>query len=202
MEGYYPIDLESWDCDFCALSGHKMYGPTGIGVLYGKSELLEHMPPFLFGGDMIMEVAKDHATWNELPYKFEAGTPNIAGVIGLGAALSYIESVGWDAITSHEAALTAHALNVLGSIPGLHLYGPSEPNERGGVFSFTVDGLHPHDLATIFDAEGIAIRSGHHCAQVLMDRFHVPAMARVSLALYNTEEEIDRVPQAIEKARE
>ncbi|MFH1171935.1 MAG: cysteine desulfurase [bacterium] len=199
---HLPIDVESWNCDFCALSAHKMYGPTGVGVLYGKSEILETMPPFLFGGDMILDVKKEDSTWNELPYKFEAGTPNIMGVIGFGAALVYLAQIGWEAIEAHESDLTAHALAVLCGIKDMHLYGPRERENRGGVFSFTVDNIHPHDLATIFDEQGIAIRSGHHCAQLLMERYNVPAMARASIGLYTTKEDIDRIPKAIGRARE
>jgi cysteine desulfurase/selenocysteine lyase len=198
---HMPIDVESWNCDFLAISAHKMYGPTGVGVLYGKSELLSAMPPYQYGGDMILSVKKDSATWNELPYMFEAGTPNIAGVVGFGAAIAFLTSIGWEPIRAQEAACTAHALDVFRSIPGVRVYGPPNADDRGGVFSFTVDGIHPHDLATIFDAEGIAIRSGHHCAQVLMDRFNVHAMARASFAIYTTPEEIDRIPAAIERAR-
>lgn len=198
-----PIDVESWDCDFLVLSGHKLYGPTGVGVLYGKEEHLTSMPPFLYGGDMILEVKREDSTWNELPYRFEAGTPNIAGVIGFGPALSFVTTVGWEWIRKHEADLTNHGLAQLQSVPGVTVYGPAGAEEmRGGVLSFSVEGVHPHDLATIFDEQGIAIRSGHHCAQILMERFKVPAMARASIALYNTKEELDRIPAAIEKARE
>lgn len=196
-----PIDVQSWDCDFLALSAHKMYGPTGVGVLYGKQELLDAMPPFLYGGDMILDVQRNDSTWNELPYKFEAGTPNIAGVIGFGAALSYLAALGWDALTEHERTLTAHGLSVIQQLPGVRLFGPADANDRCGVFSFAVDRIHPHDLATIFDEQGIAIRSGHHCAQVLMERYGVPAMARASIGLYTTAAEIDRIPLAIERAR-
>ncbi|MBI3956974.1 MAG: cysteine desulfurase [Candidatus Kerfeldbacteria bacterium] len=199
---HLPIDVQSWDCDFLALSGHKMYGPTGIGALYGKQELLEQMPPFLFGGDMILEVKKDVTTWNELPYKFEAGTPNIAGVIGWAPALDLLTSLGWEAIMKHEQELTRHGLEILQRVPGLTLYGPTTAEGRGGVFSFTIDGIHPHDLATIFDEQGIAIRAGHHCAQPLMDRYGVPAMARASCAIYTTKDELDRIPKAIERARQ
>lgn len=196
-----PIDVESWDCDFLTVSAHKLYGPTGVGFLYGKEEHLNAMPPFHFGGDMIMEVKKGDSTWNELPYKFEAGTPNFAGVIAFGPALEYVSAVGWEWIEEHEHELTDHALKVMTAIPGVTVHGPKEAKDRGAAVSFTVDTIHPHDLATIFDNEGIAIRSGHHCAQLLMERYKVPAMARASFALYNTKEEIDRIPEAIEKAR-
>lgn len=196
-----PIDVESWDADFVAFSGHKMYGPTGVGVLFGKKELLEAMAPYQFGGDMILEVQRDKSEWNELPYKFEAGTPNMAGVAGLGAAMTFLQSVGWEAIQQHEAMLTEKLLATLQNISNVTIFGPKDTNERECVVSFNVGSIHAHDLATVFDSEQIAIRSGHHCAQPLMDRFSVPAMARVSLALYNTEEEIARLPKAIEKAK-
>lgn len=201
MVAHHPIDVESWDADFVAFSSHKMYGPTGIGVLYGKKELLDAMPPFLFGGDMIIEVQKDQSEWNELPYKFEGGTPNIAGVIGLGAAMAYLESLGWDWIEAQEARLTEKLLTTLQSTPDVRIIGPTDLADRGSVVSFTVGNIHPHDLATVLDSEGIAVRSGHHCAQVLMERFSVPATVRASLAFYNTEEEIERLPKAIAKAK-
>lgn len=201
LVAHAPIDVESWNADFVALSAHKMYGPTGVGVLYGKKEILETMLPYQFGGEMILEVHKDRSVWNELPYKFEAGTPNIAGVVGFGAAINYIQKLGWDWIQEREKSLTEKLLATLKSIPDITLFGPHNMLERGSVVSFYVGTMHAHDLATILDTEGIAIRSGHHCAQVLMERFNVPAMARVSLALYNTEEEIERLPKAVEKAR-
>ncbi len=196
-----PIDVESWNADFVAFSAHKMYGPTGVGVLYAKRELLEAMPPFLFGGDMILDVRKNHTEWNELPEKFEGGTPNIAGVIGLGAAIAYLKSLDWDWIQEREKLLTEKLLCVLQAVPGITLFGPGDLQERGSVVSFNVGTIHAHDLATVLDSENIAVRSGHHCAQVLMERFHVPAMIRASIAFYNTEEEVDRLPKAIEKAR-
>ncbi len=195
------LDVESWNADFVALSAHKMYGPTGVGVLYGKKELLATMPPYQFGGEMILAVHKDRSEWNELPYKFEAGTPNIAGIIGFGAAIDYIQKLGWDWIQEREKVLTERLLATLQSIPDVTLYGPKDGEERGSVASFNVGTMHPHDLATILDSENIAVRSGHHCAQPLMERFHVPAMVRASLAFYNTEEEIKRLPKAIKKAR-
>lgn len=198
---HQPIDVQSWNCDFLALSSHKVYGPTGVGVLYGKEDHLRSMPPFLFGGDMILEVHKDSSTWNELPWKFEAGTSNIVGVVGFGEALKYLQALGWDWVAERETELTKHLLNALQNVSGVTVYGPSEVVERGGVASFAVSGIHPHDLATIFDQEGIAVRSGHHCAQILMERLGVPALARASLALYNTEEEVNRLPLAIAKAR-
>lgn len=198
---HMPIDVQSWNCDFLALAAHKMYGPTGVGVLYGKEEHLAAMPPFLFGGDMILQVSKEDSTWNELPYKFEAGTPNIAGVIGFGTAIDYIMNVGWDMIAKHELELTEHGLKVLAGIKGVCVIGPKTAENRGGVFSFSIDGIHPHDIATIFDSEGIAIRSGHHCAQVLMNRFGVPATARASVGMYTTTDELDRLPAAIAACR-
>lgn len=201
LAAHAPIDVESWNADFVALSAHKMYGPTGVGVLYGKKELLEKMPPYQFGGEMILEVHKDRSEWNELPRKFEAGTPNIAGIIGFGAAIDYIQQLGWDWIQEREKVLTEKLLTTLQSIPDVCIYGPKDLENRGSVVSFNVGTMHAHDLATILDAEGIAIRSGHHCAQPLMERFNVPAMARISLSFSNTEEEIARLPKAIEKAR-
>ncbi len=199
---HMPLDVQSWDCDFLAFSSHKMYGPTGVGVLYGKELLLEKMPPFMFGGDMIMEVHKAQSTWNDLPWKFEAGTQNIAAVVAFAAALDYITSIGWDWIQQHERELTEHLLAILGKIPGVTIYGPRKATERLGVVSFSVQGIHPHDLATIFDQEGLAIRSGHHCAQVLMERLGVSALARASIALYTSKKEIDRIPAAIARAGE
>lgn len=198
---HMPIDVQSWNCDFLALAGHKMYGPTGVGVLYGKEEHLSFMPPFQFGGDMILQVSKEDSTWNELPYKFEAGTPNIAGVIGFGAAVAYITNLGWEWIAQHELALTEHGLKVLSSVEGVRIIGPKISEDRGAVFSFAIEGVHPHDIATIFDGEGVAIRSGHHCAQVLMNRFGVPATARASVGMYTTKEELDRLPAAIAACR-
>ncbi len=201
MVAHGPIDVESWDADYVAFSAHKMYGPTGVGMLYAKQELLEAMPPFIFGGDMILEVKKDRSEWNELPAKFEGGTPNIAGVIGLGAAITYLESLGWDWIQERELRLTGKLLDTLRSVPDVTVFGPNDTAERGSVVSFNLGSIHAHDLATVLDSENIAVRSGHHCAQPLMQRFGVPAMVRVSLSFYNTEEEIERLPKAIEKAK-
>ncbi len=198
---HQPIDVESWDADFVVFSSHKMYGPTGVGVLYGKQELLDAMPPYQFGGDMIAEVHKSSSTWNELPYKFEAGTPNMGGVIGFDAAIAYLASVGWETIQRQEQTLTNKLLATLQGIPDVTIFGLKDMKDRGSIVSCNVGGIHAHDLATIFDSEQIAIRSGHHCAQPLMGRFGVPAMARVSLVFANTEEEIARIPKAIEKAK-
>ncbi len=194
---HLPIDVEELGADFLACSAHKMLGPTGVGVLWGRRELLEEMPPFLGGGDMIASVSLEESTWNELPYKFEAGTPNIAGVIGFGAALDYLEAVGMDAIRSHERDLTAYALDRLIDVPGVTLYGPLDPDLRGGVVSFGLDGVHPHDIGQVLDGEGVAIRAGHHCAQPVMRRLNVAATARASFYLYNTREEVDVLEAAV-----
>lgn len=197
---HLPVDVQALDCDFLAFSGHKMCGPTGIGVLYGKRELLEAMPPFLGGGDMIKEVYLESATWNELPWKFEAGTPSIAQAIGLGYAVDYLASIGMEAIHQHEQQLARYALESLSRVDGLVLYGPPAEN-RGGVTTFNLPGIHPHDVATILDGEGVAIRAGHHCAQPLMRRYNVAATARASFYLYNTQEEIEILIRALEKAK-
>jgi cysteine desulfurase/selenocysteine lyase len=194
------VDVQALDCDFMVATGHKLYGPTGIGVLYGKESRLERMPPFLGGGDMISSVTFEKSTWNVLPYKFEAGTPHIAGAIGLHAALDYIEGIGLEAIAAHERELTAYATGVLSAITGVRIIGTSP--EKSSIVSFVMDGVHPHDIGTIVDREGIAIRTGHHCAQPVMERFGVPATARASIAMYNTREEIDRLGLALERVRE
>jgi cysteine desulfurase/selenocysteine lyase len=194
------VDVRELDCDFYAFSGHKLYGPTGIGVLYGRAALLEAMPPFQSGGDMISSVTFEKTLYNRLPFKFEAGTPNIAGAIGLGAALDYVESVGIEAIAAHEKDLLDYATGVLSGIRGLRIIGTAR--EKAGLVSFVIEGVHPHDVGTILDQEGIAIRAGHHCTQPLMERFGVPATARASLGLYNTREEIDALAAAIHKVRE
>ena len=196
---HMPVDVRALDCDFYTATGHKLYGPTGIGVLYGRESLLEAMPPFLGGGDMIRSVTFEKSTWNDLPYKFEAGTPDIAGAVGLGAALDYIGSVGFPAITAHEEDLLTYATGVLTDVPGLRLIGTAR--RKASILSFVIDGLHPHDIGTIVDRDGVAIRTGHHCAQPVMDRFGVPATARASLAMYNTREEIDRLAAALRRAR-
>jgi len=194
------VDVQALDCDFLVATGHKLYGPTGIGVLYGKESRLEAMPPFLGGGDMISSVTFEKSTWNVLPYKFEAGTPHIAGAIGLHAALDYIDGIGLTAIAAHERELTAYASDVLRAVPGVRLIGTSP--EKSSIVSFVMDGVHPHDIGTIVDQEGVAIRTGHHCAQPVMERFGVPATARASIAMYNTREEIDRLGRALVKVRE
>ena len=197
---HMPVDVKNMDCDFLVFSAHKMLGPTGVGVLYAKKELLEKMRPFMGGGDMIKEVFKFHTNYNEVPYKFEAGTPNIADVVGFGAAIDYLEKIGMENIRKHEIDLTEYALESILSINQLTVYGPKDPNYRGGVISFNIADIHPHDLATIMNDHGIAIRSGHHCAQVLMQRLDVPATSRASFYIYNTKEEIDKFVNAINEA--
>ena len=197
---HMPVNVKNMDCDFLVFSAHKMLGPTGVGVLYAKKELLENMRPFMGGGDMIKEVFKFHTNYNEVPYKFEAGTPNIADVVGFGAAIDYLEKIGMENIRRHEISLTEYALESMLSLKYVTVYGPRDPNYRGGVISFNIADIHPHDLATIMNDHGIAIRSGHHCAQVLMQRLDVPATSRASFYIYNTKEEIDKFVNAIKEA--
>jgi cysteine desulfurase/selenocysteine lyase len=192
-----PVDVRDLDCDFYAFSSHKIYGPTGVGVLYGKTALLEAMPPWQGGGDMIRSVTFEKTTYNALPYKFEAGTPNIAGGIAFGAALDYVSGVGLDRIAAHEHDLLADATAKLSAIDGLKIIGTAR--EKAGVLSFVLDGVHPHDIGTVLDREGIAIRTGHHCAQPVMDRYGLPATARASFGLYNTRGEVDALVAAIHK---
>jgi cysteine desulfurase/selenocysteine lyase len=194
------VDVSALGCDFYAFSGHKLYGPTGIGVLYGKEELLQAMPPWQGGGDMILTVTFEKTTYNELPWKFEAGTPNISGAIGLAAAMDYVESLGLEAIAAHERRLLERATGELERMPGIEIIGTA--HHKAAVLSFTLAGVHPHDLGTILDAEGIAIRTGHHCAMPVMTFFDIPATARASFGCYNTEAEVDRLAAALEKARE
>ena len=194
------VDVQDLDCDFYAISGHKMYGPTGIGILYGKTQLLEAMPPYQGGGDMIASVTFDKTVYNRLPYKFEAGTPNIADTIGLGAAIEYLNGLGVEQIEQHEADLLSYATKAVEAIPGVRLVGTAR--EKAGVLSFVMDEIHPHDIGTILESEGIAIRTGHHCAQPVMQRFNIPATARASFGLYNTREEIDALVAGIHKVRE
>jgi cysteine desulfurase / selenocysteine lyase len=193
------VDVREIGCDFYTFSSHKMYGPTGVGVLYGRAELLEAMPPYQGGGDMISSVTFEKTTWNVLPYKFEAGTPNIAGGVGLGAAIDYLRRVGIGNVTAHEEDLLDYATRTLSALPGLNVIGTAP--EKIGVLSFTLDGIHPHDVGTVLDQEGIAIRTGHHCAQPVMEFFGIPATARASLALYNTREEIDALAEGIRKVQ-
>ncbi|MGB5586861.1 MAG: cysteine desulfurase [Gammaproteobacteria bacterium] len=194
------VDVRALGCDFYAFSGHKMYGPTGIGALYGREQLLEEMPPWQGGGDMIRMVRFDRTEYNDLPWKFEAGTPNISGAVGLGAAVDYLESVGMDAIAAREAELLEYATQSLLQVPGLRLIGTAE--HKASLVSFVLDGVHPHDIGTIVDHDGIAVRTGHHCAMPVMEFFGIPATARASFALYNTEDEIDRLAESLSRARE
>jgi len=194
------INVCELDCDFYAFSGHKAYGPTGIGVLYGKSRLLDEMPPYQGGGDMISSVSFEKTTYNKLPYKFEAGTPNIAGVIGLGAAIDYLSSIGMEVVSTYEHELLEYTTRSISSVPGIRLVGTAR--RKAAVVSFLLDKVHPHDVGTILDQEGIAIRAGHHCAQPVMDRFGIPATVRVSLALYNTPQEIDALVIGLKKVSE
>ncbi len=194
------VDVRDLDADFYALSGHKMYGPTGIGVLYGRKALLDAMPPWQGGGDMIRRVTFEKTTYNDAPFRFEAGTPNIAGAIGLAAAADYLEGLGLDAVAGHEADLLAYGTRRLEEVEGLRLTGTAP--HKAGVLAFVLDGIHPHDIGTILDSEGVAVRTGHHCAQPLMDRFGVPATTRASIGVYNTREEIDALVAALAKVRE
>jgi cysteine desulfurase / selenocysteine lyase len=197
---HLKVDVQALDCDFYAFSGHKMYGPTGIGVLYGKAELLEAMPPYQGGGDMIASVTFEKTIYNTLPYKFEAGTPYVAGPIGLGAAIDYLEAIGLETIAAHEHDLLTYATEAVGAVPGVQLIGTAR--EKAGVLSFVLEDVHPHDLGTILDQEGIAIRTGHHCAQPVMQRFGVPATTRASFGLYNTREEVDALVAGIHQVIE
>ena len=192
---HMPVDVQDLDCDFFAFSGHKLYGPTGVGVLYGKEEWLERMPPYQGGGDMIRSVSFEHTEFNDLPFKFEAGTPNIAGVVGLGAAIDYIDSIGMDKIMSYEQELLAYATQALSEIKGLTIVGQAE--HKAAVISFVLDNVHPHDIASIVDHNGIAIRAGHHCAMPIMQFFDIPATARASFGFYNTMTEIDLLVSAL-----
>ncbi len=198
---HLPVNVQEMGADFYAFSGHKLFGPTGIGALYGRADLLEAMPPYQAGGDMISSVTFERTRYNALPYKFEAGTPDIAGAVGLGAAIEYVERIGLDRIGAHEHQLLEHGTRRLTQVPGLRLYGPS-PERKAGILSFTLAGIHPHDIGTILDQEGIAIRTGHHCCQPLMQRLGVPATARASLALYNTREDVDQLVSALARVRE
>ncbi len=197
---HMTVDVQALDADFYVFTGHKLYGPTGIGVLYGKERLLEEMPPYQGGGDMISSVTFEKTTYNVLPYKFEAGTPNIAGAIGLAAAVDYLATIGMDRITAHERELLTYGTAALLEVPGLRLLGTAP--EKAGVLSFVIDGVHPHDIGTLVDRDGVAIRTGHHCTQPLMQRLGVPATARASVALYNTHGEIDALVAALHKVRE
>ena len=197
---HMAVDVQKLDCDFYVFSGHKLFGPTGIGVLYGKAELLEAMPPVQGGGEMIKSVTFEKSIYNDLPYKFEAGTPNIAGAIGLGAAIDYVQSVGYESFAAHEDELLEYGTRALKSIGGLRIIGTS--SHKAGILSFVIDNIHPHDIGTILDAEGVAVRTGHHCAQPVMQRFQIPATARASMAIYNTKEDIDALVRAIDRVIE
>lgn len=196
---HMKVDIEKLGCDFFAFSGHKMLGPTGIGVLWVRKSVLETMNPFHGGGDMIREVHKYETTWNDLPYKFEAGTPNIADVVGFGAAIDYLTKIGMDNIREHEVELTKYAIEKLSEVKGIHIYGTKDITKRGGVISFNFADVHPHDVAQIIDGEGIAVRSGHHCAQVLMERLDVAATSRASFYIYNTKEDVDALVNSLNK---
>ena len=197
---HMPVNVQDLDCDFYSFSGHKMFGPSGIGILFGKEELLDAMPPYQGGGDMILEVRFDGTTYNDLPYKFEAGTPNISGAIGLGAAVSYLQAVGMDAISKYEQELLVYLTAQLGQVDGLRLIGTAA--DKASVQSFLLDDIHPHDLGTILDHQGVAIRTGHHCAMPVMDFYGVPGTARASLALYNNRDDIDRLVASLATAKE
>lgn len=199
---HMPLDVQAIDADFYAFSGHKMLAPTGIGVLYGKRTLLEQLEPVEFGGEMIDTVTKHESTWKDLPWKFEAGTPNIAGAIGLAAATDYLQNIGMDQIRDHEQALVQYVLPKLIAMDGITVYGPTDPTQRAGVITFNIDGVHPHDVATAMDMEGVAIRAGHHCAQPLMDYLDVYATARASFYLYNTKADADKFLEAVQLTKE
>ncbi|MCI0670979.1 MAG: cysteine desulfurase, partial [Myxococcaceae bacterium] len=197
---HLPVDVQSLGCDFYAFSGHKLFGPTGIGILYGRRDWLERLPPWQGGGDMILSVTFEHTVYNRLPYRLEAGTPDIAGAIGLGAAVDYVESVGRDAIAAHDAALLAYGLTRLREVPGLKLLGA--PPERTAALPFVLEHIHAHDVGTVLDGLGIAVRTGHHCAQPLLARLHVGASVRASFALYNTRAEVDALVEGLHRVRE
>jgi cysteine desulfurase / selenocysteine lyase len=197
---HLPVDVQALDVDFLCFSAHKMLGPTGIGILYGKRDLLEAMPPFMGGGDMIRTVGLRQSTWNDLPWKFEAGTPAIAEAVGLGAAVDYLNAIGMENVLQHEQQITRYAIEQLQAVPGLTIYGP-EVSKRGGVISFTLGDIHPHDLASILDQQaGVAVRAGHHCAQPLMERLGLIATARASFYVYTIEEDIDTLVQGLRQA--
>jgi cysteine desulfurase/selenocysteine lyase len=194
------VDVQALDCDFYVFSAHKMYGPTGIGALYGKAALLERMPPWQGGGDMIANVTFEKTTYNVLPYKFEAGTPNIAGVVGFGAAVDFLRRFDIGEVASHEHDLLVHATTQLDAIAGVRILGRAR--EKAGVLSFVMEGVHPHDIGTILDREGVAVRTGQHCAQPVMDRYGIPATVRASFAIYNTREDVDALVRALARVKE
>jgi cysteine desulfurase/selenocysteine lyase len=197
-----PTDVQAFDCDFLAFSGHKMLGPTGIGVLWARKEILAEMPPFLTGGDMIKKVTLDGSDWNELPWKFEAGTPAIAEAIGLGVAVDYLNELGMHNVRRHEIELTTYTLKQLNQVEGIRIYGPQDPTARGGAIAFSLGDIHPHDVAAVLDGEGIAVRAGHHCAMPLHDKLGLSATTRASFYVYNTPADADRLAEALDKARE
>ncbi|MCK6629553.1 MAG: cysteine desulfurase [Anaerolineae bacterium] len=199
---HMPTDVQAFECDFLAFSGHKMLGPTGIGVLWGRKEILADMPPFMTGGDMIKKVTFEGSDWNELPWKFEAGTPAIAEAVGLGAAVDYLNELGMHNVRRHEIELTTYAFDRLNQVEGVRIYGPHDPTARGGAVAFTLGDIHPHDIAAVLDSEGICVRAGHHCAMPLHDKFGLQATARASFYVYNLPEEVDRLAEGLDKARE
>jgi cysteine desulfurase/selenocysteine lyase len=199
---HMPTDVQAFGCDFLAFSGHKMLGPTGIGVLWGRKEILADMPPFMTGGDMIKKVTFEGSTWNELPWKFEAGTPAIAEAVGLGAAIDYLNELGMHNVRRHEIELTTYAFDRLSQVEGIRIYGPHDPTARGGAVAFTLGDIHPHDIAAVLDSEGICVRAGHHCAMPLHDKLGLQATARASFYVYNLPEEVDRLAEGLDKARE
>ncbi len=197
---HMPVDVRRLDCEFYVFSGHKLFGPTGIGILYGKGEILEALPPFQGGGEMIKSVTFEKTIYNDLPYKFEAGTPNIAGAIGLGAAVDYVQALGFEGIEAHEAELLEYGTRALSAIDGLRIVGTA--HHKAGILSFTLENIHPHDIGTILDEQGIAVRTGHHCAQPVMQRFQIPATARASMAFYNTKHDIDALVHGLDRVIE
>lgn len=196
------VDVKDMDCDFFAVSGHKMLAPLGIGALYAKEDVLSSMPPFMTGGGMIREVTEDFTTFDDIPYRFEAGTPNIGGAVGFGAAIDYLESLGMNWVRDHERRLTAYALDLISGIKGVKVYGPMDPDRRGGVISFNVEGVHAHDVAQVLDEEGVTIRSGHHCAMTIMERYGIPATARASFYVYNAEDDVDALVRGIQRVKQ
>ena len=199
---HMPVDVQALGADFLALSAHKMLGPTGIGALWGRMELLEAMDPFMGGGEMISTVTLEESTWAEVPAKFEAGTPHIAGAVGFGAAVDYLNAIGMDAVRAHELEIVEYAMRRLGDVPGVTIFGPDDPQQRGGVVSFELEGVHPHDLGQVLDEKGVAIRTGHHCAQPVMAALEVPATARASFYIYSTNDEVDALVRGVEAASE
>jgi cysteine desulfurase / selenocysteine lyase len=199
---HLPVDVQDIDCDFFALSAHKMLGPTGVGCLYGRKQYLEEMPPFLLGGDMIRQVHREETQWNDIPWKYEAGTSNIADVIGFGAALDYLVNLGMDNIWRHEQKVSKEALAGMSKLKGMKIYGPMDEKRRGAVISFNLGEIHAHDVASILDTEGVAIRSGHHCAQLMMEKLQVPATSRASFYLYNDVDDVQSLGNALAKVLE